>query len=316
MPADAKGADSFKIKPYKYLGDTQPFEWRWYGGICYRDNPSQEDLRHHYYAVPLSQSLDACMADFDSGEAWPNRRVGALGFLLSCKHGYFESLPIIYATNTILLEYHPFILGLLRQDQIPSTPRLIGPGFHLITSLFLRTSFSLWYRAFEDEERTQFHKWLRLLPGAFPNLCRLEWALGPNVVVPDGRQTETLVGEFEDILLRPLLRMSDEIGALGEMLVAVNIGLFFRLAELEGQRTIRGREYMVGEGEKHLARLWYPFDKVPGEEREVNKGFWIAFGSDIWIRGKPHQLVREWEPRVGVNIGSGSREEARWKLTY
>ncbi|KAL2129117.1 hypothetical protein VTI74DRAFT_8207 [Chaetomium olivicolor] len=253
-------------------------EWRWYSGICHRDAPTRYD-QPHYDSVPLHQAFDGCLAYFDRGVVQENRRVGVLGFLLSCKRGYHEALYTLYATNSIIVEYQPFILALLRQDRVPDAPRLIGHGLQLITSLCLRTTFSLW-SVFQDEDRAHFEEYTRLLPLAFPRLQRLEWSLGQNAFIQLNTAPQQLLGEFEDVLLRPLLKMRDGMAAMKECIVAVQMSLFFAFAELRRQKIATGREYVAKE--KHLARLWYPFVAVSEQERVVEKGFWIAFGSDIW----------------------------------
>ncbi|KAK3897853.1 hypothetical protein C8A05DRAFT_38571 [Staphylotrichum tortipilum] len=266
-------------------------EWRWHGGICRRDVPELCGQRQPPYdrSVPLYQARDDCIAEFARGEAAESQFVGVLGFLLSCKKSYHESLTTLYATNTLIIEYWPSTPAVLRLAATGTTippneityahapphprfsPRIISPGQHLTTSLCLRTTFSLWWygepQLGEDEDGETLAEYAAHLPRAFPRLRSLVWSVGENLSVPrvdpdSMRMTPGYVPtreKLESALLGPLMGMRREMAGLREMVVAVPVGIFFELAE-EARKVERGSVGGEQEGERHLARVWYPFE--------------------------------------------------------
>ncbi|KAK3899208.1 hypothetical protein C8A05DRAFT_37189 [Staphylotrichum tortipilum] len=289
----------FQIKPYHGKGEVT--EWRWHGGICRRDVPELCGQRQRPYdrSVPLYQARDDCIAEFARGEAAESQRVGVFGFLLTCKKGYHEALTTLYATNTLIIEYWPSTLAVLRLAATGTTippneitfgpphprfsPRIISPGQHLATSLCLRTTFSLWWygepQMGEDEDGQTLAEYATHLPRAFPRLRSLVWSVGENLSVPrvdpDSMHVPTRE-KLERALLGPLMGMRREMAEIREMVVAVPVGIFFELAE-EARKAGRGSVGGEREWERHLERVWYPFEGAgPDGKGEDNSSIVLA----------------------------------------
>lgn len=188
-------------------------------------------------------------------------------------------------------------------------PRIISPGARLTTSLCLRTTFSLWWygepQLGEDEDGAALAECAAHLPRAFPRLRSLVWSVGENLSVPRiepdmWRMTPGYVPsreKMEKALLAPLMGMRREMAEMREMVVAVPVGVFFELAE-EARKAGRGSVGGDWEGQRHLERVWYPFEGAgpKGEGGEGECGFWIGPGSDIWDGdGKLHGAVAAWD---------------------
>ncbi|KAH6631359.1 hypothetical protein F5144DRAFT_570785 [Chaetomium tenue] len=205
------------------------------------------------------------------------RKVGVMGFLRSCQRAYGEALLILYTTNTIAINNGHFFNGLLRQSTIPTAPRIIGPGMRLVTSLQVRSQLILWHPADDAwmlKNRALLAEQLELLPRAFPNLRSLTW-IPDDSTYPCGFLPSRRLGELEEILLRPLLRLSATMPPLRKFVVPMPYPIFFTLLLLERQRS-EGRQDFRGQPVGEI-RMWYPLAVSPGTLAPDGGGFWLVY---------------------------------------
>ncbi|KAK1856917.1 hypothetical protein CCHR01_00479 [Colletotrichum chrysophilum] len=168
--------------------------WKWYGCVCHRNKPPQPRL-----AQQTSLYLDRCLYGEGICDAWPGEApgkccIGMMGVMLSCKQAHDEVLGVIYSTNTIHIASEPLVQALLQRG-LRDSPRVMGPGIGLVTSLEIKWRFDLFSDSIDrvcTEYRRRFTQSLQLLPQAFPGLSRLTLA-------------------FEDRLYYKRLRPSDNM---------------------------------------------------------------------------------------------------------
>lgn len=192
---------------------------------------------------------------------------------------YEDTWDVICSTNTIFIQDHPLVGGLLRQYTVPDAPILAGLDMHRITSLIMRCDLTL-FGSIRDtdevEQRARFAEYLDLIPRAFPKLTHLQLNLGPETyrgrVAPwDG------LDEIEDVLLKPLLEMSNKIKGLRDFTALLPLCLsslfIFEKAWEESLLAVAAETNPV-----FIEKVWYPFTaKVEGCE-QPGTGYWIGEG--------------------------------------
>ncbi|KAF1833738.1 hypothetical protein BDW02DRAFT_369921 [Decorospora gaudefroyi] len=88
--------------------------WQWRGYVCLRNGPRLPSMRYAW----LGPWLDACLQDREWCERTGNTpgleayRVGAMGFLLSCRQAYTEGIDVLYSANCISIQSEPLLLHL------------------------------------------------------------------------------------------------------------------------------------------------------------------------------------------------------------
>ncbi|KEZ42590.1 hypothetical protein SAPIO_CDS5826 [Scedosporium apiospermum] len=126
----------------------------------------------------------------------------------------------------------------------------------------------------EVQQRARFAEYLDLMPRAFPKLAHLQLDLGPetyNGTVPPWDCLE----EIEDIILKPLLEMSNKMKRLRDFSVLMSQCLtcdfFSSKAREESLLAVVNKDGLSG-------KVWYPFTaKLEGGE-QPGKGYWIEEG--------------------------------------
>ncbi|KAF4434589.1 NADH dehydrogenase, partial [Fusarium acutatum] len=104
----------------RVVDDTKPRSWIWWGSICHRLPPdldiSQTGPMSH--GGPDGSWADTCrVGEARHCDSWPGSfpakcRIGAMGWLLSCRQNYAEAIEILYSTNTIIMTNEAMIAHL------------------------------------------------------------------------------------------------------------------------------------------------------------------------------------------------------------
>ncbi|EKJ79608.1 hypothetical protein FPSE_00293 [Fusarium pseudograminearum CS3096] len=133
-PLDDENMAKHRIKRLK--DETQPEKWQWWGSRCHRVHPNDDGT-----LGPMTRGgsqgpwADYCRSggSADICEAWRHQdgpsacHIGVMGWLLSCRQNYFETIDILYSTNTLILE---------DMCVLNSLPKLLLPQrLALVTSL-------------------------------------------------------------------------------------------------------------------------------------------------------------------------------------
>ncbi|KAH7368878.1 hypothetical protein B0T11DRAFT_337949 [Plectosphaerella cucumerina] len=100
-------------------GSPQPHgqkAWRWGGSVCHIERLDRSMMALRYKSGPWT---DECMrggcgwvCHWHGGPSPEACRIGALGFLLSCKQAYAEGTHVLFRTNCISLLSQPLLLDL------------------------------------------------------------------------------------------------------------------------------------------------------------------------------------------------------------
>ncbi|KAF5243095.1 hypothetical protein FAUST_3014 [Fusarium austroamericanum] len=130
-PLDDENMAKRRIKRLK--DETQPEKWQWWGSRCHRVHPNDDGT-----LGPMTRGgsqgpwADYCRSggSADICEAWrrqdgpPACHIGVMGWLLSCRQNYFETIEILYSTNTLILE-DTCVLNSLQKLLLPQRLELV-----------------------------------------------------------------------------------------------------------------------------------------------------------------------------------------------
>ncbi|KAF5712526.1 hypothetical protein FMUND_8407 [Fusarium mundagurra] len=158
--------------------ESQAEVWQWWGSRCHRCPPNaardQGPMTHGGSKGPWS---DLCRngGDPDICEAWREEEgpsacnIGVIGWLLSCRQNYMETIEVLYSTNTL-------ILG--EACMVEHLPSLIPPRrLEMMTSLEITWILKSYFTANQDYDNIDeghLQSIFDLLsPSKFPALRRL-----------------------------------------------------------------------------------------------------------------------------------------------
>ncbi|KAG9251757.1 uncharacterized protein F5Z01DRAFT_265478 [Emericellopsis atlantica] len=105
---------------YRDLDSTQPKAWRWWGSVCHREPPPHEMSVIRRWDLEPAPWYDKCRnGDVKYcavwGGAWPARcQIGVMGWLLSCRLAYDETIDVLYRQNTLHIVSHAIFENLNR----------------------------------------------------------------------------------------------------------------------------------------------------------------------------------------------------------
>ncbi|RBR09600.1 hypothetical protein FVER53590_13846 [Fusarium verticillioides] len=170
--------ESWGNKRFPVTDQSQAEGWQWRGSRCHRYPPNMAKdpgpMTHRGLKGPWD---DYCCngGDPDICEAWRDEEgssacnIGVMGWLLSCRQNYMETVEVLYSTNTLMLG---------EVCMVEHLPFLIPPQrFEMMTSLEITWSLKTHYTANQDyDDMDESH--LRLVfdllsPSKFPALRRL-----------------------------------------------------------------------------------------------------------------------------------------------
>ncbi|KAL6921120.1 hypothetical protein FSST1_005146 [Fusarium sambucinum] len=177
-PLDDKKRAKRRIK--RLVDEAQPQKWQWWGSRCHRVHPSDAgNLGPMTRCGSQGPWADYCRngGSAEICEAWRRQdgpsacHIGVMGWLLSCRQNYIETIDILYSTNTLILEDTCVLKHL---------PKLLLPQrLELVTSLEitwpLRSCKTPDSGEFWEELNVQSFDFLLNLasPSQFPGLRRL-----------------------------------------------------------------------------------------------------------------------------------------------
>ncbi|KAF5646032.1 hypothetical protein F52700_1981 [Fusarium sp. NRRL 52700] len=170
--------ESWGNKRFPVTDQSQTEGWQWRGSRCHRYPPSMArdpgPMTHRGLAGPWD---DYCCngGDPDICETWREEdgsstcNTGVMGWLLSCRQNYMETIEVLFSTNTLILG------DVCMVEHLPS---LISPQrFELMTSLEITWTLKTHYTASQDyDDIDESHLKLvfdLLSPSKFPALRRL-----------------------------------------------------------------------------------------------------------------------------------------------
>ncbi|KAF5544801.1 hypothetical protein FPHYL_10937 [Fusarium phyllophilum] len=104
----------------RVVDDTKPRSWIWWGSVCHRLPPDLDLSRTGpmTHGGPDGPWADTCrVGEARHCDSWPGSfpakcRVGAKGWLLSCRQNYAEAIDILYSKNTIIMANEALITHL------------------------------------------------------------------------------------------------------------------------------------------------------------------------------------------------------------
>ncbi|GAB1314667.1 hypothetical protein MFIFM68171_04877 [Madurella fahalii] len=274
-----------------YGQDSDVPNWTWYSCVCYANDAERkaaDKFKHLWLWYPRFwddcwRGGCWCCEPTDRGPLLDSDRVGAMGFLLSCKRAYNEGLYILYSTNLILLENRRLLNELLQLNTMPGIPQLIGPGLQLITSLAVSSTY--YSPAIKDV--LPFNEQVDLLPRVFPKLRYLRWTLGGHRAHGGPIPQE----EVENAVLGPMLRAIAQLPATNKrIMLCMSEKIFSGVRQLaRQQRSITGLDVpWESSSDPQMMTFWYPITEQGEMPGEAATGFWVMlWDSDYHPRLTP-----------------------------
>ncbi|KAF2171442.1 hypothetical protein M409DRAFT_18559 [Zasmidium cellare ATCC 36951] len=222
------------------------------------------DDGHRFYDPGIFE--DRCITLSMTDDSWPEEflatiRVGAIGWLLSCRQAYVEGIEILYSTNTFHI-LSPYLSAHLPSFILPQ--RL---------SRIRKVEFAWEWGMFtpqRDEEtfERQLASILSKLPVELPRLTSLKIAFQDNIGAYACMHTCPSRGEFapwlEGKVLVPLDALVQALPVLEECEVYFTASIHWFL----------GKEAALDESER--GRFW----RGAGGGGERGRGYWVCEGRD------------------------------------
>ncbi|RBR07602.1 hypothetical protein FVER53590_12741 [Fusarium verticillioides] len=165
----------------RVVDDTKPRSWIWWGSVCHRLPPDIDLSRTGpmTHGGPDGPWADTCrVGEARHCDSWPGSfpakcRIGAMGWLLSCRQNYAEAIDMLYSKNTIIMANEAMITHL---------PQLLLPQ-RLASITSLEISWKLKSRDKNEFRNVIDEADLKNLCGTistqFPQLRRLYLSLEP-----------------------------------------------------------------------------------------------------------------------------------------
>ncbi|KAH6964620.1 hypothetical protein DER45DRAFT_557042, partial [Fusarium avenaceum] len=256
--------------------ESQPQGWRWCSSRC---EPYSHDNNPHKLLTVDDNLLASCVQEYDDDD----EKVGVMGWLLSCRQNYSETIDILYSTNVLSLDGQAMIIRL---------PQLIPPRrLESVTSLevgwYLKTRFITWDDPHDTLDEDHLESVFRMLSSPyFPALRSLYITLGDS---SQARLSVDALEDYQEIILRHLDEFSLRMGNLKQLSCALP-PVFFDSLYHEATEEIRGRSAIEYESyrqiwrssDEHMTVVRLPYiDSYPGPPHHVSQngtkrcGYWI-----------------------------------------
>ncbi|OAA76810.1 hypothetical protein LEL_06494 [Akanthomyces lecanii RCEF 1005] len=269
-------ADDGKFFPI--LDTTTRQAWQWHGSVCHR-NPPGTAVNDGHSVQPCQDQCRSGITPDDACKQWPGVapdkcRIGALGWLQSCRQAYFEGIDILYGTNTIHTASKALILDI---DRLLLPQRVAA-----ITSLEVLWDFGShppWADSFPSKTRElmqEFEDMLRAILSSFRGLKTLyisaQWT-GRDPVIAYSRQ---MGGGSEDAVERLLMRRVDGLvrmlpARVTDFAFAVPSSIYVEQCNVARETPGRTVEH-VSDGARY-ERCWRPVDRGV-----AHAGYWVRLG--------------------------------------
>ncbi|KAF4335488.1 hypothetical protein FBEOM_10665 [Fusarium beomiforme] len=162
----------------RVLDKTKPATWRWWSSKCHRWSPGEtQGLGPMTRTGALGPWVDYCHDGSYSRicEAWKQLEgplachIGVMGWLLSCRQNYMETIDVLYSTNTLILD---------GSHMISRLPQLLLPRrLEAVTSLEVNWPFKTncnLSQSYDELDKDHLNSIFDLLsPSQFPALRQL-----------------------------------------------------------------------------------------------------------------------------------------------
>ncbi|KAF5591876.1 hypothetical protein FPANT_5548 [Fusarium pseudoanthophilum] len=297
------GPGEYPGEEVRVVDETKPAAWRWWSSRCHRSYPDETKGQ-----VPMTRGgasgpwLDYCRDGGESGicEAWKEKEgslachVGVMGWLLSCRQNYMETIDVLYSTNTLILQGSRMIIRL---------PQLLLPQrLATVTSLEVTWPFKTNYTAdqdYDDLDQDHFRSVLDLLlPSQFPALRRLY------IEFHDGQ--ECFLGihgleVYKEIILRELDSFAQRMTHLTECAFALPDYFFRSLHYKAKEEPVEGTDGI---------RFYYSRRSYQQVWRDFNGNMAVVVLPYVDSYPKPpYQVLQEGEQAAGYWILEASDEK-------
>ena len=252
-------------------------EYQWFSCVCHRMGPEADNN-----SVPLWKDL--CFSgEAEACELWPGEtphkcKVGALGWLRSCRQAYFEGIRVLYSNNTFSLTSGKLLDVLLSQPILPSDSLIRQSHLHMITSLEFNYLSNYFYRnqSIERIHRRLFEFKVKKILEAFPSLQTLYISFDDGFYL---RDDPVDLKELDETFLNPVAKWLISPAHPIELTLALPTIVFHDVRERAQEQ---GNDILTSEPEFDR-KIWHPVAGLGGEDKGKKgrplAGCWIAPGA-------------------------------------
>ncbi|TQW00918.1 hypothetical protein V2A60_001951 [Cordyceps javanica] len=265
-------------KSYPVLDTSVRQTWLWHGSVCHR-NPPGTDSNSGHTAQPCQDQCRSGITPDDACKLWPGAspdkcRIGAMGWLRSCRQAYLEGINILYGTNTIHTASKALILD---ADRLLLPQRVAA-----ITSLEVLWDFGShppWADSFPSktaELMRAFESMLRAVRSTFGGLKTLYISVQWTGQDSFGVHSRMAVGGYDGVVEGMLMRRVDGMvrqlpARVADFAFAIPSSIYGEQCQIARETPGRMVEH-VSEGARH-ERFWRPVDGGI-----AHAGYWVRLG--------------------------------------
>ncbi|XEV04859.1 hypothetical protein FSHL1_010146 [Fusarium sambucinum] len=257
------------------VGESDRQGWRWRSSRCYR--LSQDDITQRH--AMTNGGLPGPWSDECHLDSAP---VGIMGWLLSCRQNYSETIDILYSTNVLILNGQAMMIHL--HQLIP--PQRLETVTSLEVRWYLKTRFTSWDDTIDKLDGDHLDCVFNQLSSPyFPALRNLYITLEDS---SQARLSIDAIEDYKDIILKHLDDFSRRMNHLKQFSCALP-STFFEYIYHEATEEIRGRSaieyesyrqvWRDSDGQITVVRIPY-VDNYPGPPHHIPQdsmagGYWI-----------------------------------------
>ncbi|ATY63714.1 hypothetical protein A9K55_008046 [Cordyceps militaris] len=265
-------------KYYPVLDTTARQAWLWHGSVCHR-NPPGTDPSNGHTVQPCQDQCRSGITPDNTCNLWPGIgpdkcRIGAMGWLLSCRQAYLEGIDILYGTNTIHTASKALILN---ADRLLLPQRVAA-----ITSLEVLWDFGPyppWADSFPSKTKEllgAFEDMLRAVLSSFRGLkvlyISVQWTGRDPLVVDPGKVGSGSEDIVEQLLMRRVDALVRQLPArVADFAFAVPSSIYAEQCQIARETPGRTVEH-VSDGATY-ERFWRPVGKSI-----AHAGYWVRLG--------------------------------------
>ncbi|KAM5368080.1 hypothetical protein ACJZ2D_009684 [Fusarium nematophilum] len=293
---DSVPSERFRNRRERLVDKSRPKGWQWWGSVCHRlaPNTSLGPMTNGGPDGPWADHCrngDAKHCSVSRGSGVPSEcHVGIMGWALSCRQNYVETVDIVYSTNILIMS---------GESMLSHLPQLLLPQ-RLEVMTALEMSWPLKTCHVEDEldkadlDQDHLETILKLLsPSRFPALCHLYLSLEDSDEASFAIHAEE---EYIEAILKHLDLFAQRMSHLRECAFALPDQFFdfiydnaAFILEPHGRYGSYLKSYRqvwrYVDGDTTVVRLPY-VDSYPGPPHHLVQannhvsGYWILEGSD------------------------------------
>ncbi|CEI67954.1 hypothetical protein FVEN_g7772 [Fusarium venenatum] len=249
--------------------------WRWRSSRCHRLSPDDITQGH----AMTNGGLPGPWADGCHLKGAP---IGVMGWLLSCRQNYSETIEILYSTNILILNGQAMMIHL--HQLIP--PQRLETVTSLEVRWYLKTRFTSWDDTMDKLDEDHLESVFNQLSSPyFPALRNLYITLEDS---SQARLSINAMENYQEIIHKHLYNFSQRMSRLKQFSCALP-STFFEHIYQEATEEIRGRSaieyesyrqvWRDSDGQMTVVRIPY-VDNYPGPPHHIlqnsnSGGFWI-----------------------------------------